>query len=128
MVEDNPADAEMVKISLEETGVPIKVHVARSGTDALAYLEGQPAALDLILLDLNLPRMNGFQILEAIRKLGHVDAVPVAILSGSQNPEEIERCYRAGANCYFAKAIALADIFATGDQIVEYVAHGMKPQ
>jgi len=124
VVEDNPADAEMLRVALEEAGIPVNIVVLENGRAALEYLMGETGGsgnpCDLVLLDLNLPLMSGFEVLEQIRRMESLRGLPVVIMSGSKNPEEIDRCYELGANSYVSKPSHLTEIFTTASQLIGY--------
>ena len=127
VVEDNPADAEMLRVALAQAGAPVDIEVMPNGQAALEYLgvvEGKSPngshPCDLVLLDLNLPCMNGFEVLERLRKAEHLKTLPVVMMSGSSNNEEIDRSYRLGANSYICKPPHLQEIFSTAERIVHY--------
>jgi len=108
LVEDNPADAEMLKVALEETDYAVEIVLLTGGAEALEYLTCAPSAhppCDLIILDLNMPRMNGLEVLEKIREADYLKALPVVIMSGSKNGLEIDQCYALGANAYVEKPV-----------------------
>jgi CheY-like chemotaxis protein len=122
LVEDNPADAQMLQTALEQADTPVEVVLLDNGMKAIEYLTGNnvPRPRDLVLLDLNLPRLNGFEVLERIRANDDLKSLPVVVMSGSSDPMEIERCYRAGANSYICKPTHLDEIFSTIEQLVTY--------
>jgi CheY-like chemotaxis protein len=111
LVEDNPADIKITQRALRETGYPAELVAARDGEEAIDYLlqRGAHAAdprwreADLVLLDLNLPRLPGRQVLEQIRATPQLRAVPVVVLTTSHRPEEVAEVYAAGANTYIEK-------------------------
>jgi two-component system response regulator len=111
LVEDNPADVEITRRALRESAAPVELIVVRDGQEALEYLlrrGGQaPAAAwrmpDLILLDLNLPRLTGREVLERIRTDDTFRSVPVVVLTTSTRPEDVRALYAAGANTYIEK-------------------------
>lgn len=112
LVEDNPGDADLTRDTLEDSKLLLDISLARDGAEALDYLLGRgprPAANvpDLIILDLNLPKMNGHQVLAEIRTHTHLQAVPVVILTSSDAEKDIAQSYQLGANCYVAKPIDL---------------------
>jgi two-component system, chemotaxis family, response regulator Rcp1 len=128
LVEDNPADAQMLETALRRTGRPIEITVVDDGVKALEYLSAEPGAkafrnCDVVLLDLNLPLLDGFEVLEHIRGSAKLKRLPVVVLSGSTNMDEIDRCYNAGANSYICKPIHLDEILATASRIVDYWAN-----
>tara|TARA_B100000809_G_C14982954_1_gene475203 strand:+ start:130 stop:579 length:450 start_codon:yes stop_codon:yes gene_type:complete len=114
IVDDDPADAEIIQELLEECATVVEIHVVHDGIDALDYLHscthvsgsGLP---DLILLDLNMPRKDGREVLQEIRATEQLRHLPVIILTTSQEEDEIEQAYRLGANCYVSKPAAMAD-------------------
>jgi CheY-like chemotaxis protein len=108
LVEDNPAD---VKITQRDSGLAVDLLVVRDGQEAVEYLMRQGAhanavdwrSPDLILLDLNLPRLTGREVLERIRAHPELRAVPVVVLTTSCRPEDVQELYAAGANTYIEK-------------------------
>ena len=110
MVEDNPGDVRLTQEALKESKVRNKMHVVGDGVEALAFLrrEGQYAAAprpDLILLDLNLPKMNGREVLVEIKEDPDLKRIPVVILTISQAEEDILKTYNLHANCYITKPV-----------------------
>ncbi|MFO0876595.1 MAG: response regulator [Gemmataceae bacterium] len=111
LVEDNPADVKITQRAIKESGLPFDLIVVRDGQEALDYLhqqgnhaESHPWRIPaLILLDINLPRMNGRQVLEHIRNTPTLRAVPVVVLTTSKREEDIRQMYSAGANTYIEK-------------------------
>jgi CheY-like chemotaxis protein len=111
LVEDNPADVQITQRALRESAVPVELLVVRDGQEAVDYLlrQGPHAhdpgwrSPDLILLDLNLPRLNGREVLERIRATPSLRAVPVVVLTTSRRSEDVQQMYAAGANTYIEK-------------------------
>lgn len=111
LVEDNPADIQITRRALRESAMPVELIVVRDGQEAVDYLMRQgPYAHattwrrpDLILLDLNLPRLTGREVLQRIRATPHLRVVPVVVLSTSNRLEEIHDLYASGANTYVEK-------------------------
>jgi CheY-like chemotaxis protein len=108
LVEDNPADVVLTRMSVEESGTVHDLMVIADGEAALAYLRVADPLPDLILLDLKLPKRDGFAVLEQLRVMPRFSRVPVAILSCSQTPEDRERSLMLGASAYFEKPNSLA--------------------
>ncbi len=111
LVEDNPADIKITQRALRESAVPVELLVMRDGQEAVDYLlrQGKHAdddswrIPDLILLDLNLPRLTGREVLDRIRATPSLKAVPVVVLTTSRRHEDIQEMYAAGANTYIEK-------------------------
>jgi CheY-like chemotaxis protein len=125
LIEDNPADAQMFRTALEKTGMPVEITHLEDGAKALEYLESDNFGstqrhCDVLLLDLNLPRIGGFEVLQHIRNSEELKSLPVVVMSGSNDAEEIDRCYQAGANSYICKPIHLDEILATAAGFVSY--------
>jgi len=112
LVEDNPGDVRLTVEALREGKVRNRLNVAIDGVEALAYLrrEGKYTAAarpDLILLDLNLPRKDGREVLAEIKADANLRTIPVVILTTSQADEDILRSYNLHANCYVTKPVDL---------------------
>jgi CheY-like chemotaxis protein len=123
LIEDNPADAQMLRTALERAGMPVEITHLDDGVEAVEYLAQVPGlsqSCDVVLLDLNLPRLSGFEVLEHVRSRHELKKLPVVIMSGSTNADEIDRCYEAGANSYISKPIHLDEILATAAGFVAY--------
>jgi CheY-like chemotaxis protein len=109
LVEDNPADIIITQRAMKESGLEIDLMVVRDGQEAVDFLlaelrTGNPHPRpDLILLDLNLPRLAGREVLERIRQHNGLRPVPVVVLTTSNRQEDVEQMYRAGANTYIQK-------------------------
>ena len=107
LVEDNPDDAELTRIAFAEAGIDYRLHVVADGVQALAYLRGcAPTELpSLVLLDLNLPKLNGREVLEAIRAEPATRSLPVVVLTTSAEPFDVDTVYELGANSYIQKPV-----------------------
>jgi two-component system response regulator len=111
LVEDNPADVKITQRALRESAFPIELVVVRDGEEAVDYLLRQGTyagrdnsrSPDLILLDLNLPRLTGREVLQRIRATPALRAVPVVVLTTSRRLEDVQQMYEAGANTYIEK-------------------------
>ncbi len=108
LVEDNPADARLTTELLQEAKVRNVVHWARDGLEALDFLHRRKRFTDaprpdIILLDLKMPRMDGHQVLDHIKKHPELKRIPVLILSSSNSEEDIVKAYKHHANCYITK-------------------------
>ena len=112
LVEDNPGDIRLTKEALKEGKLLNKLYVAEDGVEALRFLrrEGEYADAprpDLILLDLNLPKMDGREVLEEIKSDGQLKLIPVVVLTTSKAEEDILKVYNLHANCYITKPVDL---------------------
>jgi len=112
LVEDSPGDVRLTKEALKDSKVANNLTVAEDGVEAMALLrrEGKYAESvrpDLILLDLNLPRKDGRQVLEELKADEALKSIPVIILTTSQADEDIIRTYNLHANCYITKPVDL---------------------
>jgi two-component system response regulator len=113
LVEDNPDDEELTRRALKEANIANEIIVARNGLEALDFLFGTGAHADrdltrlpqLILLDIKLPRLNGFQVLERLRADPRTRLIPVVILTGSSEEEDVLASYQLGANSYVRKPV-----------------------
>jgi two-component system, chemotaxis family, response regulator Rcp1 len=125
LVEDNPADAELTQIALQNGKVQHELHVARDGEEAIAFLRRQGSFLkaprpDLILLDLNLPRIDGREVLAEIKVDPDLMGIPVIILTCSRAEEDILKTYNLHANGYIVKPVDLEQFFKVIRQIKEF--------
>jgi CheY-like chemotaxis protein len=112
LVEDNEGDVDLTRETLGTTKYDIKLSVARDGAQALDFLSGagswsEPGHPTLILLDLNLPRKDGRQVLGVLKAQDEFRRIPVIILSSSDSEKDITSCYHLGANCYLVKPVDL---------------------
>jgi two-component system, chemotaxis family, response regulator Rcp1 len=112
LVEDSPGDVKLTQEALRDAEVPNVLHVARDGEEAMRFLrrEGEFAGKprpDLILLDLNMPRMDGREVLGVIKADADLRRIPVIILTTSQSEDDIAEAYSLAANCYVAKPVDL---------------------
>lgn len=112
LIEDSQGDAELTRLALEEGTVPVKLVVMEDGVDGLRYLrrEGEfkeAARPSLILLDLNLPRLSGREVLTELKSDRDLSTIPVLVLSSSAAEQDITESYRAHANCYLQKPTGL---------------------
>lgn len=110
LVEDSPADILLTREAFKEFKVINSLHVVEDGIQALAYLnqEGEYASSprpDLILLDLNLPRMNGSEVLAEIKANPKHKSIPVVILTTSYSEQDVLQAYNQHANCYIVKPV-----------------------
>jgi len=112
LVEDSPEDVELTKEALKEGKLANTLHVVKDGVEAIDYLrkKGKYASVkrpDLILLDLNLPKKNGHEVLAEIKQDEDLKVIPVAILTTSESEQDILKTYKMHANCYITKPVDL---------------------
>jgi CheY-like chemotaxis protein len=112
LAEDNAGDARLTLEALKDIQLDNSLHVARDGLEALAFLhqEGEYAAAprpNLILLDLNMPKIDGYRVLSEIKSDPKLRRIPVVILTTSQADQDIIRSYDLHANCYITKPVDL---------------------
>ncbi len=110
LVEDNPGDVELTREALDAAKVANRLHVVDDGADAVEFLfrRGKYANAprpDIILLDLNLPKKDGRQVLSEIKANADLAQIPVVVLTTSQAEEDILRAYQLHANCYITKPV-----------------------
>lgn len=112
LVEDNPQDVELTIEALKEFNLANHIVSVGDGVEALEYLQyegkfktrslGNPA---VILLDIKMPRMDGIETLEAIRKEEKLRTIPIVMLTSSREDPDLKRCYESGANAYVVKPV-----------------------
>lgn len=110
LVEDNPGDVRLTQEAFKEAKLRNALHVCTDGEQALAYLrgEGEHAGAkrpDLILLDLNLPKVDGREVLQAIKADPSLRRIPVVVLTTSSADEDVLRVYELAGNCYITKPV-----------------------
>ena len=108
IVEDNPGDVRLIKEALKTSSATPNLYFVRDGVEASHFLETkkrEPANgfPQLIVLDLNLPKKSGFEVLEFVKRDEMLKRIPVIVLSSSHNPEDVAKAYDLHANCYLTK-------------------------
>jgi CheY-like chemotaxis protein len=117
VAEDNPGDVFLIRRAFQRLGIPHELIIARDGAEALVLVAEAAAGkrqVDLLLLDLNLPRHDGAEVLAAVRRQESMRLTPVILLTSSDSPFDHERCMRLGANRYFRKPSELAAFMELG--------------
>lgn len=119
LVEDNPGDVRLTREALKEGKIRNHLHVAFDGVEAVAFLRQEgpyrdAPRPDIILLDLNLPRKNGREVLEEIKADPELRRIPVVVLTTSEAEQDVVRAYTLNANCYICKPVDL-------DQFIDVV-------
>jgi chemotaxis family two-component system response regulator Rcp1 len=115
LVEDSPGDVRLTKEALRDSNISLHLHVAFDGVEAMAFLRREGLHThaprpDLILLDLNLPKMDGREVLTLIKNDDTLRTIPTIILTTSEAEADIVRSYQLQANCYLSKPVQL-DVF-----------------
>jgi two-component system response regulator len=120
LVEDNPSDEKLTLLAFKKSGVSNDIHVVRDGAAALDYLfatgehaSREPNALPaIVLLDLNLPKISGLEVLRHIRGTEATKTLPIVVLTSSKEEEDIVASYALGANAYVRKPVDFAEFVA----------------
>ena len=128
LVEDNPADVEITLEAFRRSRSGNHVSVCRDGEEALDFLfqrgkfakAGAAARPDLVLLDLNLPRKSGLEILTQVKALDNLKDIPIVILTTSDHDEDVRRSYQLGANNYLTKPVQFDDCVKLIADIQQY--------
>jgi CheY-like chemotaxis protein len=112
LVEDSPGDVRLTQEAFREANPAIRLHVASDGVEAMAFLQREGAHArsprpDIILLDLNLPKMDGREVLARIKEDDKLKTIPVVILTTSDAEADITKSYQLQANCYLTKPVQL---------------------
>ena len=128
IVEDNSEDAELLEMAWQRAGFQKKINLVPDGQEAVDYLEGRGQYADrsrfpfpqVVVSDLKMPRVNGLELLEWLRKDKRCSVLPAILLSGAGLREDVEAAYKLGANTYFKKPATLAGLVELLKQLREY--------
>ena len=125
IVEDNPGDVRLIQEAFQETRRAHEAAVARDGVEALDYLYRRGSFADaerpeLILLDLNLPKKGGREVLAEIKADATLLGIPVVVFSSSSSPPDVTGAYKLRANCYVTKPADLDELFAVIGWIAKF--------
>ncbi|OGW38940.1 MAG: hypothetical protein A2X58_08065 [Nitrospirae bacterium GWC2_56_14] len=125
LVEDNLADSDLMTEALEECSIPNNVHLARDGFEAMDFLyrKGEftdAPRPDLIMLDLNLPKKDGREVLAEVKSDGGLKTIPIIIITTSVADEDILKSYELHANCYLTKPRDLSQLFDVVQRIEQF--------
>jgi CheY-like chemotaxis protein len=116
LVEDNPNDAELTMRALKRANVDAHLIIARDGAEALEFLISDRPKPKVIFLDLKLPKVDGIEVLRQVRMDDRTRAIPVVVLTSSQEERDITECYKLGANSYVVKPVEFDKFYrAVGD-------------
>lgn len=125
LVEDNPDDVDLTLLAFQRSKLMNEVVVARDGVEALALLHGTAdrppvAPFELVLLDLKLPRIDGFEVLKRMREHPATKLTPVVVLTSSAQERDLVRTYSTGANSYIVKPVDFEQFLVSAQQIGMY--------
>lgn len=125
LVEDNKADVRLVREALKNSSLTYEMATVRDGVAAMAYLhqEEEYATVsrpDLIILDLNLPKKDGREVLAEIKTDSQFKRIPVVVLTTSRNEDDIHQSYELNANCFITKSRNLSELFTIVRRIEEF--------
>lgn len=115
IVEDNPGDVELAKAAMREADLPLELHVATNGEEAMRFMRQQDGHVgaplpDLVLLDLNMPKKNGMEVLDEMKADDELRLIPVVVFTSSSAREDVEGAYDRYANCYITKPSDLDEL------------------
>ena len=124
LVEDSAADARLTAEALKQSKITNNLHVAKDGAEAMKFLRRENGDVDaptpdLILLDLNMPRMDGREVLEVIKNDDGLKMIPVVIMTTSREEKDVMQSYAAHANCYIRKPLDAIGFF----EVVNSIEH-----
>lgn len=121
LVEDNQDDVELTKRAFSESGFAVRLNFATDGIEALKFLEDSEKDYpDLILLDINMPKMNGIEFLSSLRKHDEYNYIPVIFLTTSESELDIYNVYKNHGNCYVVKPIGFKEFLEVVENIKNY--------
>jgi CheY-like chemotaxis protein len=128
LVEDDLNDIFLVKRAFKLTGLRVPLQIVTDGQEAISYLKGDGKYADrtahpfpyLIVMDINMPRKSGFEVLEWVKRDSLLRRIPIVIVSSSDNPAEINRAYELGANAYMVKPMDFLAVEHLFQSITQY--------
>ena len=125
LVEDNPGDVRLTEEALRDAGMPVNLSVATDGVEAVDFLHRRgkyknAPRPDLILLDLNLPKKNGPEVLSDIKSDPDLKRIPVLVMTTSSEPGDIQKAYSLNANCYITKPVDLMQFMKVAKSVQEF--------
>ncbi|HYH08770.1 MAG TPA: response regulator [Thermoanaerobaculia bacterium] len=125
LVEDNQDDVDLTLLAFRRANIVNEVRVAHDGVAALEILHGKPGELPpklpaVVLLDLKLPRVDGFEVLSSIRQHPHTRLLPVVVLTSSAQERDVVQTYSCGANSYIVKPVDFEQFLVAAQQIGMY--------
>jgi len=136
IAEDDENDAYILQRGLRAAGFHNPFHISPDGADAVRYLKGEAPYADrgkhrfprIIITDLKMPNMDGFELLEWLKEHGDCNVIPCLVLSSSQQPRDVQRAYRLGANSYLMKPPTFEELVEHLQLVLRYWTMCQKPQ
>jgi CheY-like chemotaxis protein len=133
--EDTPADIELLQMALARCGSEVNsLKIVLDGQEVVDYLRGEPpfgqphrVVPNIILMDLKMPRMTGFEVLRWLRQHPHCSVIPVIVMSSSALAQDVLQAYRLGANAYFEKPTDFAQLQEILRSIIAFWSHAKRP-
>ncbi len=124
VVEDNYADMELTLIAFKESNTPYEIVTKRDGQDLLEYIETVNLnEIAFILMDLNMPKVNGIEVLRKFQKDEHFRNIPVIVLSSSTHQVDVNTCYSLGANAYLKKPLDIIAFSEMTKTLIDFWSH-----
>jgi two-component system, chemotaxis family, response regulator Rcp1 len=125
LIEDNEGDVVLIETAFKQGNSSTTVSVTHNGVEAIEYLSRQgkyadAVRPDLVLLDLNMPRMGGHQFLKIVKQDEKLKSIPIVVLTSSRAPKDIRDCYELHANCYILKPFDLEKFMDMIKQVEEF--------
>lgn len=135
VADDDPNDLELLRHVVTSNGVDVNFQSAHDGEQVINYLQGESPFADraahpipdIVVLDLKMPRVNGFEVLEWLRQQPGLASIPAIVLSGSGLESDIQKAYRLGANTYFTKPGQLAELRKIIGTLIDYWRRSQRP-
>ena len=129
-VEDNLAEVNLLQQAFEEGNIPGALSVVHNGEDALKYLNKEDEFLkaqrpDIILLDLNLPKKNGFEVLSSVKANPRLRSIPVFIFTGSESRDDINKAYQLHVNGYIRKPNSFSEYVSFLTRLIDFWGHSI---
>lgn len=125
LIEDNPGDVRLTEMAFEDGKINNNLHVARDGEEALDVLlrrddHADAPRPDIVLLDLNLPKIDGHEVLKRIRADDELRTLPVVVLTSSESDDDVRKSYERNSNAYITKPVQAGDFLEVIDKIEEF--------
>lgn len=127
VAEDDPNDAFLLERAFARTGERVNVEFVRDGEEALHYLQSDKPLPDLLLVDLKMPKVDGFQVLQWVRSQPALKRMLVVVLTSSAQKRDVNRAYDLGANSYLVKPVNLEDLLKLARLVRDYWVEANEP-